>query len=152
MNKISDYFTALLLSFLTRYLLPDHTDRQLVQWEKTSCRKITNLSSALHLPVIHTVKISLSPLLWYEEEWQTTRPLRLAILLPVYLPFPDYKGADITKGFSIKPTCDLYGLSVQRRLVKTREKKPEVFGAMETEQLTNVHFPTSAGTALEPIF
>lgn len=37
-------------------------------------------------------------------------------------------------------------------LSKTREKKPEVFGAMETEQLTNVLFLTSAGTALEPIF
>jgi len=70
----------------------------------------------------------------------------------VYLPFPGYKGATITKVISIKPTCDLYGLSVQRRLVKTREKKPEVFGAMETKQLTNVLSLISSGTALEPVF
>lgn len=70
----------------------------------------------------------------------------------MYLPFPDYKGADITKGFNTKPTCHGYGLSAQRQLVKTRKKKPEVFGAMETEQLTNVLFLTSAGIALEPVF
>jgi len=68
MNNINDYLTALLSSFLNKYLLPGHTHRQLVQWEKNLYREITSLSSALHLPVIHTVKISLSPLLWYEEE------------------------------------------------------------------------------------
>jgi len=70
----------------------------------------------------------------------------------VYLPFADHKGADSTKAFSIKPAYDLYGLSVQRQLVKTRDKKPEDFGAMETEQLTNVLFLISAGTVLEPVF
>lgn len=40
--------------------------------------------------------------------------------------------------------------SLYKGSLSKQEKKPEVFGATESEQLTNVLFLTSAGTALEP--